>query len=57
MALTLVNHGMYMVSGAALGTAVAGIGALTTGAAVSGAGLYFVYTGEGQINLLEVQAS
>ncbi len=52
--LSLVNHGVYTVSGNALGTAVGGIGNLT-GSTLSGASVNFVYVGEGQINLLEVQ--
>ena len=56
MAITLVNHGVHEVSGTALGVAVGNIGALT-GQTISGTGLHFVYTGEGQINLLEVQTS
>ena len=54
--LTLVNHGVYTVSGADLNTAVSGITALT-GQTVSGAALHFVYVGEGQINLMEIQAT
>ncbi len=54
MVTTLTNHGTFDVSGAALKTAVDGL--TIAGAAGSGAGLYFVSLGNGQVQVLEVDA-
>lgn len=50
---TLTDHGIYSISGAALKTAVDAITGVTLGH--SGASLYFIPAGEGQINLLQVE--
>ncbi len=53
--LTLTNHGVFDISGAEIKTTVDAISPLI---AVSGAGLYFVPTANGQqINLIEVDSS
>ena len=50
--LSLVDHGVFNVSGADMATAVGGIGPLVR--IISGAALHFIPVGEGQINLLQV---
>lgn len=49
---TLVNHGVFTISGEALKTAVDGISPFEP---LSGETLHFIPAGEGQINLLQIQ--
>ena len=53
---TLVHHGIYDVSGAALITAVSGVN-IPFAAIVSGASLFIVSAGDGQVAVLETEVA